>query len=208
MAEQLRYDTGTTGLVLIDLLNEFLADDGKLNARIAEMVRSQDLVSQLGRLIAGARVAGVPIIYAPHGLDEHSFDDITYLHPSFTRALENKAFWKGTTGADFYPPLRPQAGETVLTQHRMYDSFIGTDLQEQLHAQGIQKIVFAGLTSSACIEGTGRHALEAGYHVTFVADAVADFTQEEHRAAVDLAYPVYGHETVTVDQFLAAVGPA
>lgn len=208
MDEQLSYDTGTTGLVLIDLLNEFMADDGKLNSRIAGMIESQDLISQLSRLIAGAREAGLPIFYAPHGLDEHSYDDIVHLHPIFRGAVENKTFWKGSNGADFYPPLRPRDGETVLTQHRMYDSFIGTDLQVQLRARGIQKIVFAGLTSSGCIEGTGRHALEAGYHVTFIADAVADFSVEEHRAAVDLAYPVYGHQTVTVGQFLGAVVPA
>ncbi|MGW3108317.1 cysteine hydrolase family protein [Streptomyces sp. NPDC001100] len=205
MTEQLSYPIGTTGLVLIDLLNDFLAGDGKMNPAIAEQLKSQDLIARLERLLAGAREAGVKVLYAPHGLDEHTFDDIKYIHPTFQGGLANQVFWKDSYGADFYESLRPQDGETVLGRHRMYDSFMGTDLQEQLQAQGIEKVVFAGLTSGTCIEGTGRHALEAGYHVTFLTDAVADFTAEGHRAAVDIAYPAFGHTVTTIDEFLAAV---
>lgn len=57
-------------------------------------------------------------------------------------------------------------------------------------------------------QGTGRDALEAGYHVTFLTDAVADFTEEAHRAALDVSYPTFGHEAVTVDEFLAAIKPS
>jgi nicotinamidase-related amidase len=66
-------------------------------------------------------------------------------------------------------------------------------------------VIIAGLTSQTCVEGTGRDALEAGYHVTFLSDAVADFTEAAHRAALDISYPTFGHETLTVDAFLDAV---
>jgi nicotinamidase-related amidase len=56
-------------------------------------------------------------------------------------------------------PLR--AGEVVLHHHRMFDSFRRTDLHDQVRMHGIEKVVLAGLTSQTCIEGTGRHALEA-----------------------------------------------
>jgi ureidoacrylate peracid hydrolase len=201
---QPQYDGETTGLVLIDLLNDFLAEDGKMNSTIGPMLAKADLLNQLSRLLAGAREAGLKIFYAPHGLDEHSFDDVAHVHPRFQTALANKVFWKGSSGADFYEPLKPRDGDTVLARHRMYDSFMGTDLDEQLKVQGVEKVVFAGLTSQTCIEGTGRHALEAGYHVTFLADAVTDFTEQAHRAAVDLSYPIFGHEVLTVEQFLKA----
>jgi hypothetical protein len=45
----------------------------------------------------------------------------------------------------------------------MFDFLVGTGLEEHLRASGIEKIVLAGLTSQTCIEGTGRHALEAGF---------------------------------------------
>jgi nicotinamidase-related amidase len=63
------------------------------------------------------------------------------------------------------------------------------------------------LTSQTCIEGTGRHALEAGFHVTFLTDAFADFTDAAHRAAVEISYPTYGHEVMTIERFLASIEP-
>ncbi|MFJ9559092.1 cysteine hydrolase family protein [Streptomyces fuscichromogenes] len=127
--------------------------------------------------------------------------------PRFRFAMDNQVFWEGTYGADFYPPLRPQDGDVVAGRHHMFDAFAGTDLHERLGGRGIEKVVLAGLTSQTCVEGTGRHALEAGYHVTFLVDAVAEFTEEAHRAALDISYPTFGHEAVTVDEFLAAIEP-
>ncbi|GAA3547032.1 isochorismatase family cysteine hydrolase [Kribbella ginsengisoli] len=200
-----QYDAVSTGLILIDVLNDFLADDGKLNTQIGEMRDKLDLRSQLARLLEGARGAGVKTFYAPHGLDEHSFDDLKYVHPTFQGGLAHQLFWKGSYGADFYEPLRPAAGDVVVSRHRMYDSFRGTDLDDLLRENRIEKVVFAGLTSQTCVEGTGRHALEAGYHVTFLTDAVAEFTEEAHRAAIDISYPRFGHVVSTIDEFLAGI---
>jgi ureidoacrylate peracid hydrolase len=202
------YPTTTTALILVDVLNDFLAKDGKLGGMIGPMVEKLDLKAHLQRLLDGARVAGVKIFFAPHGVDEHSFDDVRQVHPRFQFGLDNHVFWKGSYGGDFYPPLRPRDGETVLQHHRMFDSFHGTNLEEQLRANGIERVVLAGLTSQTCIEGTGRHALEVGYHVTFLTDAVADFTEAAHRAALEISYPTFGHAAITIDEFLAAVRPA
>lgn len=201
----LSYPVQTTALILVDVLNDFLADDGKLSGAIGPMVARLGLKENLARLLAGARKAGVKVFFSPHGMDEHSFDDIKHLHPRFQWAVENRVFWIGEKGDEFYEPLKPVAGEFIVSHHRMFSSFHGTDLQEQLSAQGIENVVLAGLTSQTCIEGTGRHALEAGYHVTFLSDAVADFTEQAHQAALTISYPTFGHETLTVDEFLKAV---
>lgn len=199
------YPTSSTALVLVDVLNDFLADDGKLHGMIAPMLEQTELIAHLQHLLQGARAAGVKIFYSPHGQDEHSFDDVHHIHPRFQMGIDNKVFWKGSYGADFYAPLRPQPGDTIISQHRMFDSFIGTDLEQQLRAQGIEKVVLAGLTSQTCVEGTGRHALEAGFHVTFLADGVAEFTEAAHRAALDISYPTFGHATISIDQFLQSL---
>ncbi|WP_295991104.1 isochorismatase family cysteine hydrolase [Rugamonas sp.] len=202
---QPRYPARTTALILVDVLNDFLADDGKLHGMIGPMLEQTDLIAQLQRLLAGAREAGVQIFFAPHGQDEHSFDDVPHVHPRLAAGAANQVFWKGSYGAEFFPPLKPRAGEVVISQHRMFDSFIGTDLEQQLRARGIDHVVLAGLTSHTCVEGTGRHALEAGFHVTFIKDGVAEFTEQAHRAAIDISYPTFGHASLTVDEFLAGV---
>lgn len=201
----LNYPVQTTALILVDVLNDFLADDGKLSGAIGPMVEKLELKDNLVRLLEGARFAGVKVFFSPHGMDEHSFQGVKHLHPRFQWAIENKVFWIGDKGDDFYEPLKPLPDEFIVSHHRMFSSFHGTDLQRQLTAQGIEKVVLAGLTSQTCIEGTGRDALEAGYHVTFLQDAVADFTEEAHHAALTISYPTFGHETITIDEFLNAV---
>lgn len=89
----------------------------------------------------------------------------------------------------------------------MFDSFVGTDLDRRLKAHGIERVVLAGLTAQTCVEGTGRHALEAGYHVTYLTDCVAEFTEAAQRAAIDVSYPTFGHAVVTSEAFLADIEP-
>lgn len=204
----LEYPAKQSALILVDVLNEFLAEDGKLHGAILPMLEKTGLIANLQRLLDGVRAADVKVFFSPHGLDEHSFDDVLHLHPRFQMAMDNQMFWKGSRGAEFFEPLHPRPHEFVVSHHRIFSSFQGTDLQLQLQSEGIEKVVIAGLTSQTCVEGTGRDALEAGYHVTFLSDAVADFSELAHQAALEVSYPTFGHETLTVSQFLAAIKPA
>jgi len=199
------YTAEDSALVLVDVLNDFLSPDGKIYPGIKDQMAQVNLVPNLTRLIAGARKAGLQIVYAPHGLHEHSFDDVKHVPVRMQRAMKEHMFWMGEPGSDFYEPFRPQKGDIVAGRHRTFNAFIGTDLDEQLKKRGIEKVILAGLTSQTCVEGTGRHATEAGYHLTFLTDAVAEFTPEAHRAAIDISYPTFGHEVLTIDQFLASI---
>ena len=204
MAETI-YSTKDSALILVDVLNDFLSPQGKINPGIKDQIEKVGLMKNLTRLIAGARAAGLQIAYAPHGLHEHSFDDVKYVPVRMQRAMQEHMFWEGEFGSDFFEPFRPQPGDIVAGRHRTFNAFIGTDLDEKLKKRGIEKVILAGLTSQTCVEGTGRHATEAGYHLTFLTDAVAEFTPEAHRAAIDISYPTFGHEVLTVDTFLAAI---
>lgn len=199
------YPTSTSALLLVDVLNDFLAPDGKVNANIRDQIEQVGLVANLTRLIDGARAAGLQIAYAPHGLHERSFDDVKYVPVRMQYAMENHVFWEGEKGSDFFELFRPRDGDIVSSRHRTFNGFMGTDLDAKLKARGIEKLIFAGLTSQTCVEGTARHATEAGYHVTFLTDAVAEFTPEAHKAALEISYPTFGHEVLTVDQVLAAI---
>jgi ureidoacrylate peracid hydrolase len=199
------YPTDVSALVLVDVLNDFLAKDGKINSWIQDQIEKVDFIRNMTRLISGARTVGLQIVYAPHGLHEHSFDDVKYVPLRMKTAMKDHIFWENEFGSDFYEPFHPRSGDIVAGRHRTFNAFMGTDLDAQLKKRGIEKLILAGLTSQTCVEGTGRHATEAGYHLTFIKDAVAEFTPDAHRAAVDISYPTFGHEVLTVDEFLALV---
>jgi nicotinamidase-related amidase len=198
------YPRDISALIIIDPLNDFLSEGGKLHDGIKSELERVKFIPNLIRLVEGARKAGLQIVYAPHGVDEHSFDDVPYLHSYLHKnTRDQQYFWKGTWGADFYEPLRPQEGDIIASQHRLWNSFRNTDLDAKLRARGIQKVALAGLTSHKCVESTGRHAFEEGYHVTFLHDATAEFNRGEHAAALTYSFPLIGHADLSVDEFLA-----
>ena len=62
-----RYTAADSAVLLIDFLNDFLAEDGKLALEIGPMVDRLNLKSKYRRLIRGARAAGITLFYVPHG---------------------------------------------------------------------------------------------------------------------------------------------
>lgn len=167
------YPTDVSALILVDVLNDFLAKDGKINSWIQDQIEKVDFIRNMTRLISGARAAGLQIVYAPHGLHEHSFDDVKYVPLRMQTAMKDHIFWEGKFGSDFYEPFHPRSGDIIASRHRTFNAFMGTDLDAQLRNRGIEKLILAGLTSQICVEGTGRHATEAGYHHVILARTAA-----------------------------------
>lgn len=94
------YPVATSALILVDFLNDFLADDGKLHGAVAPMLGKLNLKANLQRLLEGSRKARVKASFSPHGLNKHGFDTIKFLHPCFQMAIKNQIFWKGQQGGN------------------------------------------------------------------------------------------------------------
>lgn len=75
---------------------------------------------------------------------------------------------------------------------RTIGGFQRTGLDERLRERNIETLVFAGIATNLGVESTARAALDHGYHVIFVEDAMAALTAAEHRAAVELDFPRLG----------------
>ncbi|HEV2069057.1 MAG TPA: isochorismatase family protein, partial [Acidimicrobiales bacterium] len=69
-------------------------------------------------------------------------------------------------------------------------------------------VVIAGMTANLCCESTGRHAMEHGYDVTFLRDAIGADTVAAYQASIRLNYPLIGNAVLKVAEFLAAVDGA
>jgi nicotinamidase-related amidase len=135
------YPTDISALILIDVLNDFLSPQGKAYSRLAARIEKVSFIPNVTRLIAGARAAGLQIVYALHSLNEHSFDDVKYTPTRMVPAMEYHIFWEGEFGDEFYEPFRPQEGDIVASHHRSFDAFMGTDLDAKLKKRGIEKVI-------------------------------------------------------------------
>ncbi|MBY6262152.1 cysteine hydrolase [Azospirillum sp. 412522] len=139
------------GLVIIDVQNAIVAGCGTPE-RQPQIDRALDeTVGRLQAVKERARAAGLPVILVQHdGSAGHRL------------AI-------GTEGWAIRPEIAPQEGDVVVHKTEC-DSFFATDLEEQLKARGIDRIVVGGCMTQFCVDTTVRRAVSLGYDVTLLAD--------------------------------------
>ena len=76
-----------------------------------------------------------------------------------------------------YEPARTAL---IVSPHKTFDALHGTDLGTQLRQRDVDTVILCGLLTNTCVDSTGRDAVEQGFGVTFVSDAVATLTMDMH----------------------------
>ncbi|HZG06873.1 MAG TPA: isochorismatase family protein [Streptomyces sp.] len=82
-------------------------------------------------------------------------------------------------------PVAPRPGDWMLTKWR-YSAFFNTDLLDRMRACGRDQLVVCGVYAHIGVLATVVEAFSNDIETFLVADAVADFSQDDHRMA--LAY--------------------
>lgn len=204
--EAARYPHEKTALLVIDPVNDFLSEGGADWENTKSTVKMNNVVENLRRAIDGARQRRIPVLFGPMAYTEEDYaNQQLYRRSGINRIMfEKKMFLAGSWGADFHPDLQPREGDVVLLPHKSCDVF-ETDLPEHLRRLGATHLVIAGMTANLCCESTGRHAMERGYDVTYLSDAIGADNIPAYEASIRINYPLIANAVITVDQFLAAV---
>jgi nicotinamidase/pyrazinamidase len=84
---------------------------------------------------------------------------------------------QGTTGAELHPELDADSIQLTITKasHRdkdAYSGFDGTDLARILREKGITRVVVCGIATDYCVKATAHDALEEGFEVVVLEDAI------------------------------------
>lgn len=203
------FPAATTALLVIDPVNDFLSEGGAAWAMTKSTVQAHDVVGHLRQAIEAARRAGIPVIYGPmaYTQDDYAQGRLQCRCGINRLMFEQKMFLAGSWGADFHPQLRPAEGEIVLLPHKGTDVF-ETDLPEHLERLGISHLVIAGMTANLCCESTGRRAVENGYDVTFLSDAIGAENMIAYEASIRVNYPLVSNAVLKVDEFEQALAHA
>ncbi|MFD5255539.1 isochorismatase family protein [Streptomyces bobili] len=82
--------------------------------------------------------------------------------------------------------VAPAPGDTVLTKWK-YSAFVRTGLQELLDASGRDQLVIVGVYAHIGVLMTAADAWQRDIQAFVVADAVADFSPEDHAMALHWA---------------------
>lgn len=208
-SEEVTFPPGKTALLVVDPVNDFLSEGGAAWELAKSTVKKNDVVGSLKRLIDGARDRGVPVLFGPMAYTAEDYENEELQRRSGINRImfERQMFLAGSWGADFHPDLRPRDEEIVLLPHKGVDLF-ETDLPDHLERLGITHLVIAGMTANLCCESTGRTAMEKGYDVTFLSDAIGAENLPAYEASIHVNYPLIANAVMEVDEFLAVVDAA
>ncbi len=81
-------------------------------------------------------------------------------------------FLPETEGVKIHASVAPLTGEKIITKH-FPNSFRDTDLEDYLHDNGIEEIIFCGMMTHMCIDATVRAAFDKGFTCIVADDACA-----------------------------------
>ena len=142
------------------------------------------MLPKLERVIAGARKAGVLVMYVQNvvlaGGISHSASEVsrrTHLGMRLEYTME------GTPGEQFVPQVAPRPGDPVVKKHRL-NAFEGTNLDMLLRGRGIETLVITGVATHGCVISPSYAAVALNYYVVPVSDCVASWQQDLHEASL------------------------
>jgi nicotinamidase-related amidase len=173
-----------TALLVMDLQSDILARVGD---------KAAPLLERAAAVIAGARKAGLPVIYVVIGF-RPGYPELNPRNAALAAVAQNGRFVSATPGSDIAPAVRPQKsdgdgdGEVVVVKHRV-SAFAATDLDLILRARGIETLVLLGIATSGVVLSTVRHGADADYRLVVVKDACADVDEEVHRVLTEKVFP-------------------
>ncbi|MFT2721896.1 isochorismatase family protein [Deinococcus sp. A31D244] len=160
-----------------------------------------ELLRNVSRLIAHCRELGIPVVYTAQPGDQRPED----------RALLTD-FWGAGLRDDpeqtrVHPQVAPQPGDTVLTKWR-YSAFKRTPLEDQLRAWGRDQLLVCGVYAHIGCLLTAAEAFMLDVQPFLIGDALADFSEAEHRQALTYAAGRCAQVTGTDAALRALAGPA
>lgn len=133
------------------------------------------LVKHIDALISAARAANIPVIYTAQPADQKPED----------RALLTDFWGSGLTNRDtsILSTIAPKDSDKVYTKWR-YSAFKRSSLLDDMKAQGRDQLLICGIYAHIGILSTALDAFMYDIKAFVVADAIADFSLEEHLQAI------------------------
>ena len=136
-------------------------------------------IANIRRLLDAAHAANIPVYYTAQPPRQN---------PADRRLLTD--FWgdglQDDENAQILDELAPTEADTVLTKWR-YSAFVRSPLEEQLKDLGRDQLIIGGVYAHIGCLTTALEAFMRDIQPFMVADALADFTEKEHRMACEYA---------------------
>ena len=172
---------------------------------LAAAVRHEGVLAGAARVVEAARAAGVPVVHCTAGFraDRRGSPANAPLIASLLRRPEH--LLDGSPAVELVPELGPEPGDLVSHRGHGVSPFTGTTLDPILRAHGVSTVVATGVSLNLGIPGLAIEAVNLGYGVVVVRDAVtgvpADYADALVRHTLRLVATM-----ASADEVVAAFG--
>ncbi|KAH9833776.1 putative Peroxyureidoacrylate/ureidoacrylate amidohydrolase RutB, partial [Rhodofomes roseus] len=201
----------TTALVIIDMQNDFCAEEGYLAHLGYSVAGTRAAIPNIARLLEAFRTHGYTVYHTREG---HRPDLSTLAPRELFRSRNTpsglgigdagpmgRLLIRGERGHDIIPELCPLPSEPIVDKPGR-SAFAYTDFELLLRVKGIRKLVVCGVTTDVCVHSTVREGNDRGVECLLVEDATGTALEELHSAAVKMVQHsggIFGATATTKD---------
>jgi len=194
-------DPARAGVVTMELQRGVVGDLASMR-QLADEVTRQGTLTAAGRLLSGARAAGVAVVHCvvEQRADGRGSVDNTPLFAALARRGP-RALVPGAAATELVPELDQHDSDIVERRRHGISPFGQTSLDATLRNLGVDTVVVAGVSVNLGVIGLCIEAVNHGYRVAVPTDAVAGIPADY--AAAVLANSIgYIARLTTVDAIL------
>jgi ureidoacrylate peracid hydrolase len=166
-------------LLVIDMQRAFLDPTGSLAGLGLDVSGPREAIPGCVALVAAARTADVPVIYARMCLRPDYRDGGIIFNDLAPGVHEAGAMVGGTRDAEIVDELAPRPEDFIVDKPR-FSAFYATVLEAVLSSLGVRRLVLCGVLTNVCVESTARDAAQRNFETIVVADASGADGPERH----------------------------
>ena len=181
-----------TALLVIDMqyatacrtagLGRFLKEKGQEELGAYRFDRIEKwVVPNTLRLLDFFRKHGLEVIYITVGSESSDYGDLPPNLRPLAQSVENR---EGLPNHNILDEFKPAQGEPVLNKATM-SAFNSSLIDSVLRSRGIEYLIFTGVSTNSCVEGTARDAADKGYKCIIAEDACGAASEDLHLASLE-----------------------
>jgi nicotinamidase-related amidase len=185
-------DPARVALVVVDMqyasasrtagLGRLLAGQGRAAQGAYRFDRiEQVVVPTIQRLLECFRARRLRVVYLTVGSELPDYSDLL---PHMRGMAAQVGNTRGQREHEILDELRPRPGEPVINKTTM-SAFHSSGFERLLRSWGVEQLVFTGVSTNSCVEGTARDAADRGYRCLLVEDGCGAASQRLHDAACE-----------------------
>lgn len=196
-------DPSHTAVLTMELQRGVVGDKAVI-PDLAEEVSARGVVSNAAKVVRAARDAGARVVHctAEFREDRAGSNDNS---PMLRALAKHPHLLVGSEETEVMPELGPEPSDVISPRRHGLTPFPGTNLDQTLRNLGVRTIVATGVSVNIGVTGMVMVAVDLGYRVALVTDAVAGVPSDYADAVIQHTLAPLATR-VTTDEVLAAWG--